>query len=87
MLRGRVILLLENKKRDSLVSWFAGFFVSSFLGFLVSSFLGCKVTTVQRIEVSKDKSGFVGKMMIPYYPIVISCLMEDMNPTFKLFIF
>ena len=52
-----------------------------FQSFLVSWFQSCKVS-----KIRKFNNGFMfwGTIAIPYYQISISCLLEDIDPKFKI---
>ena len=70
-----------------LVSWFLGLWVSWLLvswvlGFLVSWFQSSKFPKIQRF---KNHLMSCLKILIPSYPISISCSLEDIDPIFKIF--
>ena len=57
------------------VYWFLGFLVPKIIGFLFQRFLGFLVSNFQSFKDS----------MSPYYPLSISCVLEDLDLTSKSF--
>ena len=62
------------------ISWFLGFLTFWFRSFEVSKFLGFKASWLQSLLVLGSKVS-----MIPYVQSKMSCFLDDLDPTSKLF--